>query len=108
MFPETVKEAGDNYSPAVIANYCFELVKEFNQFYHDHSILGEQNSDKRNFRLILSETVGRVVQKGMGLLGIEVPRQNVKEREYFSLFDRLLRNLNDLMDEESILFIIKF
>ncbi len=75
LFPGTLKEAGMNYSPAVIANYCFELVKEFNQFYHDHSILGEADTDKRNFRLILSETVARVIKSGMGLLGIEVPER---------------------------------
>ena len=73
LFPETVKEAGTNYSPAVIANYCFELVKEFNQFYHDHSILGEPDTNKRDFRLVLSETVSKIVRQGMGLLGIEVP-----------------------------------
>lgn len=73
QFPEIVKEAGLNNSPAVIANYSFELVKEYNQFYHDHTILGEENSSKRNFRLILSATVAKVVRAGMGLLGIEMP-----------------------------------
>lgn len=75
VFPDTIKEAGDNYSPAIIANYCFELVKEYNQFYHDHPILGEENSAKRNLRLILSGMVGRVIKKGMGLLGMEMPER---------------------------------
>ncbi|MCG6188473.1 arginine--tRNA ligase [Maribellus maritimus] len=75
LFPGTVKEAGSNYSPAVIANYCYELVKEYNQFYHDHSILSEPDMDKRNFRLILSATVGNVIKSGMNMLGIEMPER---------------------------------
>ena len=74
-FPATVKQAGDEFSPALIANYIYELVKEFNQFYHDYSILKEENADLRNFRLALSETIGKVVKTGMGLLGIEVPER---------------------------------
>jgi arginyl-tRNA synthetase len=73
LFPAAVKEAGDNYSPAIIANYCYELVKEFNQFYHDHHILGEPNADIMNFRLVLASAVGKVIQKGMNLLGVEMP-----------------------------------
>ena len=72
-FPSVVKEAGDNFSPAVIANYVYDLVKEYNQFYHDHSILREENANLRVFRLALSENVARVVKTGMGLLGINVP-----------------------------------
>lgn len=72
-FAAVVKQAGDEYSPAIIANYIYELVKEYNQFYHDHSILKEENEAIRNFRLILSLNVSRTVQKGMQLLGIEVP-----------------------------------
>ena len=72
-FPNVVKEAGDNLSPALIANYVYELVKEYNQFYHDFSILKEENESLRAFRLILSENVARVVKTGMGLLGIRVP-----------------------------------
>lgn len=72
-FAAIVKQAGDEYSPAIIANYIYELVKEYNQFYHDHSILKEENGAIRNFRLILSLNVSRTVQKGMQLLGIEVP-----------------------------------
>ncbi|MDX1285431.1 MAG: arginine--tRNA ligase, partial [Draconibacterium sp.] len=75
LFPAAVQEAGDNFSPAIIANYCYDLVKEFNQFYHDHSILGEENEDKKNFRLMLASAVGQVVQNGMSLLGIEMPER---------------------------------
>jgi arginyl-tRNA synthetase len=75
LFPAAVKEAGDNYSPAIIANYCYDLVKEFNQFYHEHSILSEPNKDQLNFRLIISATVAQVVKKGMNLLGIEMPER---------------------------------
>lgn len=75
LFPAAVKEAGDNFSPAIVANYCYDLVKEFNQFYHDHSILGEEDSSIMNFRLVLASSVGKVVQKGMGLLGIEMPER---------------------------------
>ncbi len=75
LFPDVVKEAGDYYSPAVIANYCYELVKEYNQFYHDHSILAESDEAKRNFRLVLSSTVAKVAKTGMGLLGIQMPER---------------------------------
>lgn len=73
LFPEIVREAGENYSPAIIANYCFELAKEFNQFYHDHQIIAETNESIRNLRLIISATVGKVIKRGMKLLGIDVP-----------------------------------
>jgi len=72
QFPEIVDEAGRNYSPALIANYCYDLVKEYNQFYHDYSILNAENSTKRDLRLVLSKVVADVVKKGMGLLGIEM------------------------------------
>ena len=75
LFPGVVIESGDNYSPAVIANYCFELAKEFNQFYHDHSILAEPNEIIWNFRLVLSATIGNVLKTGMNLLGIEMPER---------------------------------
>ncbi|KJF45400.1 arginine--tRNA ligase [Draconibacterium sediminis] len=75
LFPAAVEEAGDNYSPAIIANYCYELVKEFNQFYHDHTILGEANESVKNFRLVLASAVGKLVQTGMGLLGVEMPER---------------------------------
>ncbi len=75
QFPAIVKEAGEMYSPAVIANYVYELVKEFNQFYHEFSILTEEDESKRNTRLLLSETIGKTVKTGMKLLGIDVPER---------------------------------
>jgi arginyl-tRNA synthetase len=75
LFPAVIKEAGDNYSPAVIANFCYELVKEFNQFYHEYSILSEPNTDQRNFRLVLSATVAEITKRAMNLLGIEMPER---------------------------------
>lgn len=73
QFPGIIKEAGVNYSPAIIANYCFELAKEFNQFYHDHPILAESDTISRDSRLLISATVGKIIKSGMKLLGIEVP-----------------------------------
>jgi arginyl-tRNA synthetase len=75
QFPVAVKEAGEEYSPAVIANYVYELVKEFNQFYHEFPILAEENEEVRNLRLILAETVGKTIKTGMKLLGIDVPER---------------------------------
>ena len=72
-FAAVVKQAGVDYSPSGIANYCYDLVKEYNQFYHDFSILREENVDVKVFRLALSQNVAKVVRLGMGLLGIEVP-----------------------------------
>ena len=72
-FPAIVKQAGEDYSPSIIANYTYDLVKEYNQFYHDFSILREENEAVKIFRLALSENVAKVVRLGMGLLGIEVP-----------------------------------
>ena len=74
-FPVIVKEAGDEFSPALIANYIYDLVKEYNQFYHDFSILREENEELKTFRLILSETIAHVIKTGMNLLGIEVPER---------------------------------
>lgn len=74
-FPAVVKQAGDEFSPALIANYIYDLVKEYNQFYHDFSILKEENNDLKVFRLILSESVANIIKSGMGLLGIEVPER---------------------------------
>ena len=70
-----VKEAGRTYSPALIANYVYDLVKEYNQFYHDYSILNEQDASVRSFRLALSHAVAEVVKRGMWMLGIEVPER---------------------------------
>jgi arginyl-tRNA synthetase len=72
-FPALVKEAGKKYSPAFIANYVYELAKEFNQYYHDFSILNELNENYRSFRIILSEIIGRIIKNSLHLLGIEVP-----------------------------------
>ena len=74
-FAGVVKQAGEDYSPSLIANYCYDLVKEYNQFYHDYSILREENPDVCAFRLSLSREVSKIVRLGMGLLGIEVPER---------------------------------
>ena len=72
-FAAVVKQAGEDYSPSIIANYTYDLVKEYNQFYHDFSILREENEDVKLFRIALSANIAKVVRLGMGLLGIEVP-----------------------------------
>ncbi len=74
-FAAVVQQAGEDYSPSVIANYCYDLVKEYNQFYHDFSILREPNEALKTFRLVLSANVAKVVRLGMGILGIEVPER---------------------------------
>lgn len=74
-FPSVVAEAGKNYSPALIANYAYDLAKEYNQFYHDYSILREEDEQKRNLRLLLSFVVGRTLKSAMSLLGIEMPER---------------------------------
>lgn len=74
-FASVVREAGNEYSPACIANYIYDLVKEYNQFYHDYSILREENPDIKVFRLVLSANVANVIKEGTGLLGIEVPER---------------------------------
>ena len=74
-FASSVRDAGNSYSPALIANYVYELAKEYNQFYHDYSILREEDAAKRTFRLTLSATVGNIIRRGFALLGIEVPER---------------------------------
>ncbi len=74
-YPAVVAEAGRLYSPAQIANYTYDLVKEYNQFYHDFSIMREENEAVRAFRLMLSANVAKIIASGMGLLGIEVPQR---------------------------------
>jgi arginyl-tRNA synthetase len=74
-FTIAIKEAASGYSPAIMANYCYDLAKEYNQFYHDFSILGEENEALRNFRLVLSKVTGDVLASGMWLLGIEMPER---------------------------------
>ena len=75
LFPEVVKEAGTAHSPAVVANYVYDLVKEFNSFYHDFSILNEQDLPVRDFRLVMTLTVGKIIKNGFSLLGIQVPER---------------------------------
>ena len=70
-----VAQAGKDYNPSGIANYCYELTKEFNQFYHDYSILKEEDEQKRMFRLVLAKNVAKILKNGMALLGIEVPER---------------------------------
>ena len=74
-FPAVVAQAGKEYSPSLIANYTYELVKEYNQFYHDFSILKEENADLKNMRLVLSANVAKVIKTAMSLLGIKVPEK---------------------------------
>ena len=74
-YPTAVRQAGDEFSPAVIANYAYALACDFNSFYHDHSILNEADADKRALRLVLAQTVAKVIKSAMALLGIEVPNR---------------------------------
>ena len=74
-FDATVRQAGEDMSPSIIANYCYDLVKEYNQFYHDYSILREENEGKKRLRLVLSANVAKIVRRGMNLLGIEMPER---------------------------------
>lgn len=75
LFPETIQQAASNYSPAVIANYTYDLVKEFNSFYQNVSILGEENQDKKIFRVQLSKKVADTIKIAFSLLGIQVPER---------------------------------
>ena len=74
-YPAAVRQAGDEFSPAVIANYAYSLACDFNSFYHDHSILNEADAEKRALRLVLAQTVANVIKNAMSLLGIEVPNR---------------------------------
>ena len=74
-FGAAVEQAGKDYSPSGIANYCYELTKEFNQFYHDYSILKEEDPQKKAIRLVLAKNVAKIIKNGMALLGIEVPER---------------------------------
>lgn len=73
--PAVVKEAGENYSPALLGNYAYDLAKEFNQFYHDFSILKEENTALKNFRLLLAKECSEAIKNSMGMLGIEMPER---------------------------------
>ena len=74
-FPAVVRQAGTDYSPSGIANYTYDLAKEYNQFYHDFSILREEDKATKAFRIKLTRNVGKVIKTAMGLLGIEVPER---------------------------------
>ena len=75
QFGSALRQSGTDYNPSGICNYCYELTKEFNQFYHDFTILGEQDETLKLFRLSLAKAVAKVVSLGMGLLGIEMPER---------------------------------
>jgi arginyl-tRNA synthetase len=74
-FAGAVRQAGSDYSPSGIANYCYELTKAFNQFYHDFSILHEEDVNKKLVRLVIAKNVSKIIREGMALLGIEVPER---------------------------------
>lgn len=74
-FPDVVKEAGENHSPALVANFAYDLAKEFNQFYHEFSIMNEPDLPTRDFRLLLASVVGKTIKKAFSLLGISVPER---------------------------------
>ena len=74
-FGAALEQAGKDYSPSGIANYCYELTKDFNQFYHDYSILNAENETEKVTRLVLAQNVAKVIKNGMALLGIEVPER---------------------------------
>ena len=75
LFPNTIQQAADSYSPAIIANYTYDLVKEFNSFYQNISILGAENQALMNFRVNLCRAVGNTIKNAFGLLGIQVPER---------------------------------
>jgi arginyl-tRNA synthetase len=74
-FPDVVKESAQNHSPALVANFVYELAKEFNQFYHDFTIMNDPDEHVRKFRLLLAKTIGRTIKNGFSLLGIDVPER---------------------------------
>lgn len=75
LFPSIVQDAADNYSPAVVANYVYDLVKDFNSFYQNVSILGEEDANKRHFRVALSKKIGEIIAESFKMLGIQVPER---------------------------------
>jgi arginyl-tRNA synthetase len=75
LFPEVVQNAAEQHSPALIANYTYDLVKEFNSFYQNVSILGADNDNEKQFRVQLSKVVGNTIKNAFGLLGINVPER---------------------------------
>jgi len=74
-FPDKIAEAGDAHSPALVANFAYELAKEFNHYYHEVSILREENTEIRNQRLVLIQSIAKILSKAMGILGITLPER---------------------------------
>jgi arginyl-tRNA synthetase len=74
-YPDIVMEASRSLNPSLVANFLYELAREFNQFYHDHSILSADTSDQVSLRMLLAESTGSIIKKGMELLGIEMPER---------------------------------
>ena len=74
-FPNVIQEAAENYNPALIANYTYELVKEYNSFYQSTSVLNTENEDVKNFRVALSDMIANIIKNAMKLLGVDVPNQ---------------------------------
>lgn len=74
-YPSVVAAAGENFAPSIVGAYVYELAKQFNGYYHDHSILKEENDETRRMRLQLAQQVARVIRSGMKLLGIDVPER---------------------------------
>ena len=75
QFPSIVEEAANNYNPALVANYCYDLVRAYSSFYQGNPILKENDEEKRKLRLLISKKIGDVLHTGMGLLGIELPER---------------------------------
>lgn len=75
IFPDKIREGGNEHSPAIVANYAYELAKEFNQYYHEASILKEEDESIKSQRLMLIGTISKVLRKAMGILGIELPER---------------------------------
>ncbi|MGB1971754.1 MAG: DALR anticodon-binding domain-containing protein, partial [Flavobacteriaceae bacterium] len=74
-YPKLIQQAASQYSPALVANYCYDLVKLFNSFYQNITILGEEDQSKQNFRVLLSQVVAEVLASGTAMLGIDVPER---------------------------------
>ena len=74
-YPEIINEASRTLNPSLVANFLYDLAKEFNQFYHDYSILSAENQEQVGLRLLIVEAIGQIVESGMDLLGIEVPER---------------------------------
>ncbi len=75
QFPKIIRSAADSFSPALVANYVYNMAKEYNQFYQKHSVLKEENAEKRNFRILLSKTVRDIIRKSLGVMGIAAPER---------------------------------